>query len=130
MSEFGIELGDVIICGTDGVFDNLSEEDLTSHISPVQCNSQPDPIALQKVAHAIALQARALAFDSTFLSPFAKEARTYGINALGKGSRVVLIIFLYSFLTIIYSLSLTVLRLFFFCPNYFQLIPEFFSLYR
>lgn len=81
-SDFVVELGDVIICGTDGVFDNLTEADLMSHIATV-CSPSIDETSLQKVAHAIALQARAIAFDANYLSPFSKQARKHGIPAMG-----------------------------------------------
>jgi len=45
-----------------------------------------DPGIIQGVANTIALMARSLAFDSTFMSPFAESARQNGINAVGKFS--------------------------------------------
>nr|CAD7404879.1 unnamed protein product [Timema cristinae] len=80
-SNFTVEDGDVILLATDGVFDNVPDHLLLSELCKVE--GERDPVKLQGVANAIALMARSLAFDSTFMSPFAKNARENGINTLG-----------------------------------------------
>lgn len=49
-----------------------------------QVEGVKDPLHLQTAANTIALMARTLAFDSKYMSPFAKSAQTYGINTVGK----------------------------------------------
>nr|CAD7453932.1 unnamed protein product [Timema tahoe] len=80
-SNFTVEDGDVILLATDGVFDNVPDHLLLSELCKVE--GERDPVKLQGVANAIALMARSLAFDSTFMSPFAKNARDNGIDTLG-----------------------------------------------
>nr|CAD7264006.1 unnamed protein product [Timema shepardi] len=79
-SNFTVEDGDVILLATDGVFDNVPDHLLLSELCKVE--GERDPVKLQGVANAIALMARSLAFDSTFMSPFAKNARDNGIDTL------------------------------------------------
>lgn len=80
-SELPVQDGDVIMLGTDGVFDNLPDAMLVSELSGLHgCH---DRDRLQAAANAIALMARRLAFDGTYMSPFAKNALTHGIDAVG-----------------------------------------------
>ncbi|XP_047003031.1 protein phosphatase PTC7 homolog [Schistocerca americana] len=80
-SNFPVEDGDVILLATDGVFDNVPDQLLLAELCKIQGES--DPLKIQGVANSIALMARALAFDSNFLSPFAQNARHNGIEAIG-----------------------------------------------
>ena len=82
MSSINVREGDVILVGTDGVFDNLPDSWLVPQLSSLHAMFD-DPQAVQKVADLIANHARTLAFDSDYLSPFAKNARSNGIDAIG-----------------------------------------------
>jgi len=82
IAEFSVEDGDVILVATDGVFDNVPESELVSELKRAQ--GLVDPTQLQAVADSIAWMARTLSFDSEFMSPFAKNARQNGIDAIGK----------------------------------------------
>jgi protein phosphatase PTC7 len=77
-----VKEGDVILVGTDGVFDNLPDSWLVPQLSTLH-SVFDDPAAVQKVADMIAAHARKLAFDPAYLSPFARNARSNGIDALG-----------------------------------------------
>jgi len=81
--EFSVEDGDVIMLATDGVFDNIPDSILVEEIGILQ-NGPLDAAKIQAVANSIALIARKLSQDDTFLSPFAKNARANGFwNVIG-----------------------------------------------
>merc|ERR1739848_811571 len=81
--EFSVEDGDVIMLATDGVFDNIPDSILVEEIGILQ-NGPLDAAKIQAVANSIALIARKLSQDDTFLSPFAKNARAHGFwNVIG-----------------------------------------------
>lgn len=74
--------GDVLMVATDGVFDNLPDSTIVKEMVKVQGST--DLLLLQQAANSIAQQARKLAFDEDYMSPFARNARENGINAIGK----------------------------------------------
>uniref|UniRef100_A0A2H8TK18 Protein phosphatase n=1 Tax=Melanaphis sacchari TaxID=742174 RepID=A0A2H8TK18_9HEMI len=80
-SDFAVENGDVILLATDGVFDNVPDHLLLKELSKVE--GVRDPTKLQCAANTIAWMARILAFDRSFLSPFALSAQANGINTVG-----------------------------------------------
>ena len=67
--------GDCLVLGTDGITDNLFEEDI-AEIAWKGVTSGKSP---SQVARALADAARAASFDETSLSPFAASARDYGL---------------------------------------------------
>ncbi|CAG2185721.1 PPTC7 [Mytilus edulis] len=79
-SSFPVEEGDVIMLGTDGLFDNLTEDMLLRHISQLQ---DPQPESVQQTASCIAEEAHLLSFDENYLSPFALSAIDMGIDFIG-----------------------------------------------
>lgn len=79
-SSFPVEEGDVIMLGTDGLFDNLSEDMLLRHISELQDHK---PESVQQTASCIAEEAHLLSFDENYLSPFALSAIDMGIDFIG-----------------------------------------------
>lgn len=81
-SSFGVEDGDVILLATDGVFDNVPDQLLVTEMQKIE--GERDPTKIQGVANSIAWMARSLAFDGSFMSPFAQSARQNGIDAIGK----------------------------------------------
>jgi protein phosphatase PTC7 len=84
--EFSVEDGDVIVLATDGVFDNIPDSLLVAEIGALQTGSStPDPARIQACANSIALIARKLSQDESFLSPFAKNARTSGFFNVSGG---------------------------------------------
>lgn len=80
--EFSVKEGDVLMVATDGVFDNLPDSTIVKEMVKVQGST--DLLLLQQAANSIAQQARKLAFDEDYMSPFARNARENGINAIGK----------------------------------------------
>merc|ERR1712038_1337622 len=84
--EFSVEDGDVIMLATDGVFDNIPDSILVEEIGILQ-NGPLDAANIQAVANSIALIARKLSQDETFLSPFAKNARANGFWNVIVGQR-------------------------------------------
>lgn len=83
--EFSVEHGDVILLATDGIFDNIPDSVLVKEVGSLQRGHQaPDPAEIQACANSIALIARKLSQDESFLSPFAKNARSNGFaNVVG-----------------------------------------------
>lgn len=79
-SSFAVEEGDVIMLGTDGLFDNMSEDMLLRHVSRLQDHK---PESVQNTASSIAEEARLLSLDETYLSPFALSAIDMGIDFVG-----------------------------------------------
>lgn len=79
--EFPVKEGDILMVATDGVFDNLTDSAIVREMVKVQGST--DLLLLQQAANSIAHRARTLAFDEDYMSPFARNARENGINAIG-----------------------------------------------
>jgi protein phosphatase PTC7 len=79
-TSFGVQEGDVILVGTDGLFDNLSEDMILKHIRKLK---DPRPENVQHVASLIAHEAHELAFDSEYMSPFSMNAAANGLDIKG-----------------------------------------------
>lgn len=71
-SEVDVGPEDVILCASDGVFDNLDLDDIVVHIKETAA------IGCSKVAERIAEHASTGARDSKFMSPFANNAKKAG----------------------------------------------------
>lgn len=80
-ASFVVRDGDIILVATDGLFDNLSTDLIEKELQ--QMKDRRDEAALQGLCNSLALQARHLAFDEQYMSPFAKKAQSYGIHAPG-----------------------------------------------
>lgn len=80
-TSFAVEEGDVVVLGTDGLFDNLSTKQITEEISKLKDHSVQ---SIQLAADSLANLARTLALDPSYLSPFAKQARMQeGLHVTG-----------------------------------------------
>lgn len=80
-TSFAVEEGDVVVLGTDGLFDNLSTKQILEEISKLKDHSVQ---SIQSAADSLANLARTLAFDPSYLSPFAKQARMQeGLHVTG-----------------------------------------------
>jgi len=66
-----VQPGDLIIAGTDGLWDNLFDDDILE----VVANAPNDPAT---IAQLIARQAHVVANDKDIISPFSKSARSNG----------------------------------------------------
>lgn len=79
-SSFSVEVGDLILLATDGLFDNLTDKAIVQQLAMLKEHTLEN---IQKAVNSLALQARRLAFDATYLSPFSQRARDNGIDILG-----------------------------------------------
>ncbi|KAK7505984.1 hypothetical protein BaRGS_00002706 [Batillaria attramentaria] len=80
-SSFKVVDGDVIILGTDGLFDNLSEDMILGYVSSTMKDNHEETV--QKTASSIAEKAYQLSFDPDYMSPFALSAIDAGIQLTG-----------------------------------------------
>jgi len=79
-----LEEGDIIVLATDGLWDNLDDEMIWEEIN-ANLQDSTDEESLDRTARALARRARALAFDPSYMSPFAKNARAAGIQRVQGG---------------------------------------------
>ncbi|XP_067663217.1 protein phosphatase PTC7 homolog [Haliotis asinina] len=79
-TSFGVEEGDIILLGTDGLFDNMQEDMLLEYISKVKDHKEE---TVQTTASNIAEKAYQLSFDPEYMSPFAMSAMDAGIDFRG-----------------------------------------------
>ena len=73
--------GDLIVLGSDGLFDNIFDEDIMKILNQNQelvKNGQ-----FQKVASLLAQQAQSNSHQPVYMSPFAKNAMKHGLSFLG-----------------------------------------------
>uniref|UniRef100_A0A183E462 Protein phosphatase n=1 Tax=Gongylonema pulchrum TaxID=637853 RepID=A0A183E462_9BILA len=77
LASLNLMTGDIIVLATDGLWDNVSEEQIIQQLSGIK------PGDLQRACNCLALTARRLAFDTQHLSPFAMKALKHGIDAPG-----------------------------------------------
>ncbi|MFT7796816.1 protein phosphatase PTC7 homolog [Arapaima gigas] len=79
-SSFDVQLGDIILTATDGLFDNMSDHMILQELQKLK-NSNYESV--QQIAHSIAEQAHELAYDPNYMSPFAQFACDNGLNVRG-----------------------------------------------
>ncbi|EUB54907.1 Protein phosphatase PTC7 -like protein [Echinococcus granulosus] len=82
---FSLEPSDLVVVGTDGLFDNLTDQMILQELTPLQdCDlSLASDELLDWCAYRLVSCARDAAENPNFLSPFANEARQYGLNIAG-----------------------------------------------
>ena len=68
-----VKHNDVIVLGSDGLFDNVFDKDLISCIQ-----NQETKFESQKAAECLAKKANTLSLDENYDSPFAQNARAVG----------------------------------------------------
>ena len=78
--EHDAQPGDIVILGTDGVFDNISGEDVTSLVNQ---HLSSNKFKAKELAELIANKSFELSFSETHRSPFAIEAQKYGYRYEG-----------------------------------------------
>ncbi|KAF4320666.1 hypothetical protein BBO99_00003679 [Phytophthora kernoviae] len=82
--ELNIQEGDVIVLGTDGLFDNLFPKQITSLLDTVlPSSSELDQHSMEKVASCIAHTAHKAAKGTKTKTPFALAAQEAGYEYLG-----------------------------------------------
>lgn len=79
-TEFVVRNGDLIVVATDGLFDNMPDKDIVAELSKIK---EVTSESIQWAANSIAMQARRHAFDSQYMSPFARRAGENGIQTIG-----------------------------------------------
>ncbi|XP_074642148.1 protein phosphatase PTC7 homolog isoform X1 [Tubulanus polymorphus] len=77
---FPVEEGDIIVLGTDGLFDNLTDEMIIEHLRSHKTNSLS---TIQNAANGLVNMAVTKSYDPEYISPFCIAARDAGINCLG-----------------------------------------------
>lgn len=80
VSSFKIELGDIILTATDGLFDNMDDGLILQELSGIK-DFHYD--TLKSTATSIAKQAHELSYDPEYLSPFARQAKENGYDLTG-----------------------------------------------
>ncbi|KAL0610788.1 LOW QUALITY PROTEIN: Protein phosphatase PTC7-like protein [Plecturocebus cupreus] len=87
-TSFDVQLGDIILTATDGLFDNMPDYMILQELKKLK-NSNYESI--QQTARSIAEQAHELAYDPNYMSPFAQFACDNGLNVRGCPSELNLI---------------------------------------
>jgi protein phosphatase PTC7 len=78
-SSFVVQEGDIIILGTDGLFDNMKDEMILKHIARLKDHWSD----IQEVADSIVTEAHKLGFDPHYVSPFSLNAAANGFDVVG-----------------------------------------------
>lgn len=78
-TSFSVQEGDIIVLGTDGLFDNMKDETLIKHIARLKDHWTD----IQEVADSIVNEAHKLGFDPHYVSPFSLNAAANGFNVVG-----------------------------------------------
>lgn len=81
-SSYNVKEGDIILLGTDGLFDNMHEEMILKQIAKLKDHRKE---SMQKIANSIAQEAHKLAFDPSYMSPFAQSANANGYDYVKGG---------------------------------------------
>ncbi|KAG8597761.1 hypothetical protein GDO81_002380 [Engystomops pustulosus] len=80
-SSFDVQLGDIILTATDGLFDNMPDYMILQELKKLKNTNYE---SIQQTARSIAEQAHDLAYDPNYMSPFAQFACDYGLNVRGE----------------------------------------------
>ncbi|XP_078278192.1 protein phosphatase PTC7 homolog isoform X3 [Rhinoraja longicauda] len=81
---FNMEVGDIILTATDGLFDNMTDYMILQQLRQLKdCNHE----SLKETVKNIAEQAQQLAYDPNYMSPFAQRACDNGLNVQANGRR-------------------------------------------
>jgi protein phosphatase PTC7 len=68
-----VQEGDIIVLGSDGLFDNLYDNDILAIVQKSFGQNKPvDVLKTQQIAQQIAVSAHEKAKDKNYFSPFAK----------------------------------------------------------
>ncbi|KAL0187307.1 hypothetical protein M9458_018977, partial [Cirrhinus mrigala] len=76
-SSFDVQLGDIILTATDGLFDNMPDYMILQELKKLKNTNYE---SIQQTAKSIAEQAHVLAYDPNYMSPFAQFACDNGLN--------------------------------------------------
>ncbi|XP_019908320.1 protein phosphatase PTC7 homolog isoform X3 [Esox lucius] len=79
-SSFDVQLGDIILTATDGLFDNMPDYMILQELKKLKNTNYE---SIQQTARSIAEHAHVLAYDPNYMSPFAQFACDNGLNVRG-----------------------------------------------
>ncbi|KAF6725946.1 Protein phosphatase PTC7-like [Oryzias melastigma] len=79
-SSFDVQLGDIILTATDGLFDNMPDYMILQELKKLKTSNYDSVL---QTAQSIAKQAHDLAYDPNYMSPFAQFACDNGLNVRG-----------------------------------------------
>ncbi|XP_061655448.1 protein phosphatase PTC7 homolog isoform X1 [Phyllopteryx taeniolatus] len=79
-SSFDVQLGDIILTATDGLFDNMPDYMILHELKKLKTTNYD---SILQTAQSIAKQAHNLAYDPNYMSPFAQFACDNGLNVRG-----------------------------------------------
>ncbi|KAF4072164.1 hypothetical protein AMELA_G00260050 [Ameiurus melas] len=79
-TSFDVQLGDIILTATDGLFDNMPDYMILQELKKLKDTNYE---CIQQTAKSIAEQAHVLAYDPNYMSPFAQFACDNGLNVRG-----------------------------------------------
>eukprot|EP00062_Callorhinchus_milii_P026957 gi/632989689/ref/XP_007883781.1/ PREDICTED: protein phosphatase PTC7 homolog [Callorhinchus milii] len=79
-STLAVEVGDIILTATDGLFDNLPDHIILQQLRELKDTSYQ---SIEQTVRNIAERARWLANDPLYMSPFAQHACANGLNVQG-----------------------------------------------
>ncbi|KAF3849157.1 hypothetical protein F7725_015654 [Dissostichus mawsoni] len=79
-SSFDVQLGDIILTATDGLFDNMPDYMILQELKKLKATNYDSVL---QTAQSIAKQAHDLAYDPNYMSPFAQFACDNGLNVRG-----------------------------------------------
>uniref|UniRef100_UPI00398EDB1F protein phosphatase PTC7 homolog isoform X2 n=1 Tax=Pristiophorus japonicus TaxID=55135 RepID=UPI00398EDB1F len=79
-STFNVEVGDIILTATDGLFDNVPDFMILQQLRQLKDSSYKN---IEETVKNIAEQAQQLAYDPNYMSPFAVHACENGLNVQG-----------------------------------------------
>lgn len=82
--QFDVQEGDVIVMGSDGIFDNLWDDALEETVEAALTGLDRSEFAAMTVANAVAMAAHHNAQDSNFYSPW-----TYGATRAAGQTKIV-----------------------------------------
>jgi len=80
--EHKVENNDIVVVGTDGLFDNVDEKQIIDTIKPLMKGTE-NILNTAHAADAIAQLAYKLSLDRTYFSPFARKAKEYNYRFRG-----------------------------------------------
>ena len=72
--QFSVEEGDILVMGSDGIFDNIWDDALEETIAAALVGLDRSEFAAMAVANAVAMAAHQNAQDTTFYSPWTDGA--------------------------------------------------------
>ncbi|XP_072099808.1 protein phosphatase PTC7 homolog isoform X1 [Mobula birostris] len=79
-STFNVEVGDIILTATDGLFDNMPDYMILQQLRQLKDSNYE---SMKETVQNIAEQAQQLAYDPNYMSPFAERACENGLNVQG-----------------------------------------------